>query len=277
MAVAMHRAQDRMPLPVFAVVLLLHIAAAVWLQAYLARVRTVTPPTPLIVALIEPAPPVAIEDDAPPEPAPPPARVEPPAPPPPQRAAPPPEPEPVAAEPPPPPPPAPPPRPEPVARPEPPAPEPPALEMPAPQLPPAEPALQTAVPTSAAQPPSPAPAAAPASPPAAPALAAVPSAPRVAAPEPTPPRFDAAYLDNPKPAYPAMARRMGLQGKVLVRVFVNAAGTPEKVELKETSGSKVLDRSALDAVTRWKFVPAREGEKPVPGWVVVPIVFTLKG
>jgi protein TonB len=95
--------------------------------------------------------------------------------------------------------------------------------------------------------------------------------------ESRPPRFDAAYLDNPKPTYPVMARRLGLQGKVLVRVFVSAAGTPEKVELKETSGSKVLDRSALDAVTRWRFVPAREGDKPIPAWVVVPIVFTLKG
>jgi periplasmic protein TonB len=90
-------------------------------------------------------------------------------------------------------------------------------------------------------------------------------------------RYDAAYLDNPKPSYPVMARRQGLQGRVLLRVLVSAAGRPEKVELKQTSGSNALDRSALDAVSQWRFVPARQGEKAVDAWIVVPIIFTLKG
>ena len=81
----------------------------------------------------------------------------------------------------------------------------------------------------------------------------------------------------PKPSYPLAARRMGVQGRVLVRVLVSSAGLPQKVELKQTSGSSALDRSAMDAVTQWRFVPARQGEKTIDAWIVVPIVFTLKG
>ena len=38
-----------------------------------------------------------------------------------------------------------------------------------------------------------------------------------------------------------------------------------------------LDRAAEDAVARWRFVPARRGESAVEAWVLVPIVFKLKG
>ena len=108
------------------------------------------------------------------------------------------------------------------------------------------------------------------------------SEPRPAAPAVTPsalvqePRFDAAYLNNPKPVYPLMARHMGMQGRVLLRVLVSATGTPDKVELKRTSGSEVLDRAAVDAVARWRFVPAQLGDSPVSAWVLVPIVFALQ-
>lgn len=120
--------------------------------------------------------------------------------------------------------------------------------------------------------------------PAAPPKAAQPvtaSAPPVAqTPLPVPliaPRFDAAYLDNPAPPYPALARRMGEQGKVVLRVLVNAAGAAERVELRASSGSARLDTTALDTVRHWRFVPARQGAEAVPAWVLVPISFSLQG
>ena len=48
------------------------------------------------------------------------------------------------------------------------------------------------------------------------------------APVTVPPQFDAAYLRNPPPAYPALARRYREQGKVLLRVYVSAAGAPRR-------------------------------------------------
>jgi protein TonB len=100
------------------------------------------------------------------------------------------------------------------------------------------------------------------------------------APEPPPvipPRFNADYLQNPAPAYPALARRMHEQGRVLIRVLVSADGLPERVELKTSSGFARLDHSALETIRGWKFVPARQGEQKVAAWVVVPITFTLDG
>jgi protein TonB len=108
------------------------------------------------------------------------------------------------------------------------------------------------------------------------------TAPAPTAPDPeaatavTPPRFDVVLLDNPKPDYPLMARRLGVQGTVRLRVFVSAGGLPERVELNESSGSSVLDRTAEQAVKRWRFVPAMRGEVAVAEWVVVPVKFTLK-
>lgn len=104
---------------------------------------------------------------------------------------------------------------------------------------------------------------------------------RPAAPAPSaaviPPHFNADYLVNPAPAYPSLSRRFGEQGRVLLRVLVEPDGLPSSVELRTTSGFERLDQSALDAVRRWKFVPAKRGDKPVAAWVVVPILFNLKG
>ncbi len=93
----------------------------------------------------------------------------------------------------------------------------------------------------------------------------------------TAPRFDAAYLNNPAPAYPALSRRMREEGRVLLRVLVSPDGRPTRIELAETSGSSRLDAAAQGAVTRWQFVPARRGDRPVEAWVVVPVVFKLEG
>ena len=112
----------------------------------------------------------------------------------------------------------------------------------------------------------------------APPLEARPAPPVApAAPLPVaPPSFNADYLDNPAPAYPSIARRMGEQGRVLLRVYVEASGLPASVEVRTSSGSERLDAAAAEAVRRWKFVPARQGERAVPAYVVVPIVFSLR-
>lgn len=88
-------------------------------------------------------------------------------------------------------------------------------------------------------------------------------------------RFDADYLSNPKPPYPAASRRLSEVGTVYLRVQVSAEGAALTVELKKTSGFARLDQSALETVARWRFTPARRGSVPVNSWVVVPIVFSL--
>lgn len=91
------------------------------------------------------------------------------------------------------------------------------------------------------------------------------------------PRFSADYLNNPPPVYPALSRRLGEQGQVMLRVLVRADGTPAEIAISDSSGSSRLDRAALEAVRRWRFVPARRGGTPVAAAVLVPISFTLEG
>lgn len=89
------------------------------------------------------------------------------------------------------------------------------------------------------------------------------------------PRFNAAYLNNPAPIYPPVARRMGEQGRVVLHVRVRADGTPVEVTIDRSSGSPRLDQAAIEAVRHWRFIPARQGEAPVEASVLVPISFTL--
>lgn len=91
------------------------------------------------------------------------------------------------------------------------------------------------------------------------------------------PSFNADYLDNPSPAYPALSRKLREEGRVLLRVRVDVHGQPAQVTLHESSGHARLDERAADTVRRWKFVPARNGGQPVEAWVIVPIQFSLKG
>ena len=83
-----------------------------------------------------------------------------------------------------------------------------------------------------------------------------------------------AYGVNPQPPYPMAARRLGLEGTVVLRVVVAADGTPASVVVLQSSGHAVLDGSALETVrARWRFVPARRNGIPVEDTVQVPIRF----
>jgi periplasmic protein TonB len=92
-----------------------------------------------------------------------------------------------------------------------------------------------------------------------------------------PPKFDADYLNNPAPYYPPLSRRVGEQGRVLLRVFVDASGNPDVVEIKHSCGFPRLDLAAVEAVRKWRFSAARQGQQTVAAWVLVPITFSLKG
>jgi protein TonB len=80
------------------------------------------------------------------------------------------------------------------------------------------------------------------------------------------PRIDASWAGNAPPAYPAVARRLGEQGEVRLDVHVGADGQVLDVQLRASSGSPALDRSAMDAVRRWRFRPATVDGHAVPEW-----------
>lgn len=84
------------------------------------------------------------------------------------------------------------------------------------------------------------------------------------------------YHLNPPPAYPAVARRRNYQGTVLIDVLVDPNGRVADVKVAESCGYRMLDRSAVKSVRRWRFEPARRFGHAVEMWVQVPIKFELR-
>ena len=170
---------------------------------------------------------------------------------------------------------------------------PPAPPAPQPQTPAPQPVKQEVKPVvkSTPTPPLPAPtpepapmvvAAAPA--PAQPAIEASTVATAPAAPQaPAPARIelpssDAAYLNNPRPSYPALSRRLGEQGKVIVRVLIGVDGTAQQAEIAKSgsSGYERLDQAALATVRSWRYVPGKRNGVAEAMWFNVPINFVLE-
>jgi TonB family protein len=84
------------------------------------------------------------------------------------------------------------------------------------------------------------------------------------------------YAENPKPLYPQGAKEKRYEGEVVLRVEVLTSGQVGQIEIKESSGYELLDRSALTAVKKWRFIPAKKDETPIPLWVNIPIKFQLQ-
>jgi len=90
------------------------------------------------------------------------------------------------------------------------------------------------------------------------------------------PSSDADYLHNPKPPYPPLSKRLGEQGKVVVRTLIGADGVPQKAEIKQSSGFERLDQSALATALRWRYVPGKRAGVPEAMWFNVPFSFVLE-
>jgi protein TonB len=112
---------------------------------------------------------------------------------------------------------------------------------------------------------------APAPPVAAPMTEAPPASARVQLPS-----SDADYLQNPKPAYPSMSKRLGEQGQVVVRVLIDVYGKAQTADIKQSSGFDRLDQAALNTVLRWRYVPGKHAGVAQTMWFNVPINFVLE-
>jgi protein TonB len=147
-----------------------------------------------------------------------------------------------------------------------------------PVAPPAPQPLAIADPTPAPQAPigvlTPQPLAPPITTPVALAPAAPPAPP--APPRIVLPSSDADYLANPRPAYPPLSKRLGEQGKVVVRVLIGTDGTAQKAEIRTSSGFDRLDQAALATVQRWRYVPGKRDGVPEAMWFNIPINFVLE-
>ena len=83
------------------------------------------------------------------------------------------------------------------------------------------------------------------------------------------------YRQNPKPAYPALARRRGWQGTVILAVTVSENGLAEQVTIHKSSGYNLLDTTARNTVHSWRFLPGLKNDRPATMKVLVPVHFRL--
>lgn len=78
---------------------------------------------------------------------------------------------------------------------------------------------------------------------------------------------------SPPPPYPPAALRRGESGTTVVRVDVDASGHPIGISVVQRSGSRELDRAAVDAVRDWRFQPAHSKGQPVAASLEIPFDF----
>ncbi|RAP58359.1 energy transducer TonB [Oleiagrimonas sp. MCCC 1A03011] len=94
---------------------------------------------------------------------------------------------------------------------------------------------------------------------------------------PGPVHANLAYALAPTPIYPTAARRAGMQGTVMLRVLVDAQGRPQDVQVAQSSGYPLLDRTArLQVLRKWRFQPATVDGHASAAWAMVPVVFSLQ-
>lgn len=88
------------------------------------------------------------------------------------------------------------------------------------------------------------------------------------------PEFDYADLQR-RVQYPEIARRAGIEGKVVVKVLVGKDGKPKRAFVAD-SPSEMLNDAALKAVLATTFTPAIQNGNPIDVWVTIPIIFKIK-
>ena len=109
------------------------------------------------------------------------------------------------------------------------------------------------------------------------AVAPAPSAPAPPAPASVQlPSSDADYLQNPRPTYPSVSKRLGEQGLVVHSVLIGVDGLPVSAKLVTSSGFARLDQAAFVAVLRWRYTPGKRNGVPAAMSFNVPINWVLE-
>lgn len=80
-----------------------------------------------------------------------------------------------------------------------------------------------------------------------------------------------------KPVYPMAARRRGLNGRVVLRLYVDEHGGVREVRVQSAEPAGMFEAQAVAAARRWRFTPAMAHGEPVGMWMTLPVRFTLDG
>ena len=76
--------------------------------------------------------------------------------------------------------------------------------------------------------------------------------------------------------YPEIARKAGLEGRVIVQVLVSETGKVVKTRVIKSLGHSGMDEAAVSAIRSVRWKPALQRDKPVKVWVAIPVIFRLR-
>lgn len=79
------------------------------------------------------------------------------------------------------------------------------------------------------------------------------------------------------PAYPPLSRRLGEEGKLVLRVELDENGRISMTQVISSSGFKRLDEAAMVAVKTWRCTPPQRNGQPVRAIALQPFNFVLQG
>ena len=102
-------------------------------------------------------------------------------------------------------------------------------------------------------------------------------------PPPEGPRVKFIPYDDPpiplkpiRPRYPEIAQEAGIEGTVVVQVFVDEKGRVKDTVILKGIPSTGLDEAATEAIRKVRFRPAKQRERAVGVWISIPVNFRLK-
>ena len=90
------------------------------------------------------------------------------------------------------------------------------------------------------------------------------------------PSSDADYLNNPRPPYPPLSKRMNEQGTVIIRTLIGTDGAAHEASIHKSSGFDRLDQAALATARKWRYVPGKRAGVAEAMWFNVPFNFVLE-
>lgn len=83
-------------------------------------------------------------------------------------------------------------------------------------------------------------------------------------------------LSNIRPVYPEIAQEAGIEGTVVVQVFIDKKGRVQDTIILKGIPNTGLDEAAVTAIRKTRFRPAKQRERPVGVWISIPVNFRLK-
>jgi|YNPBryulayer2012_1023412.scaffolds.fasta_scaffold04509_5 protein TonB len=86
---------------------------------------------------------------------------------------------------------------------------------------------------------------------------------------------DPEFVNRVQAVYPEMARKAGIEGKVIVKVLIGKNGKPEKAQIIKNPGTDIFDEAVINAVMNSTYTPAIQNGRPVKVWMMVPFSFKL--